>query len=374
MLDSGGRLRDRLVATTRDLMLIPSCAERPEEIQRCAEYIVNHLEILPGITIERIVHHGHITILALPQGIRTPRLLLNGHLDVVVHTDQLAYHSTIRDGRIYGPGAGDMKGQLAILLALFHDFHRAHPGCSLGLAITSDEEIGGRHGIGHLFGDLGFRCGGAIVPDGGSLNEVTVEEKGVLYLRLRTAADSAHAARPWLTDNALARLVTVLERVRVHAQAWVHAQDHWYPTCTATMLQCDNRTPNRIPEAAEALVDIRFPPPWNIAGMKEEMLSVVAGDAEVTFVGGAEATHLAPDPAYLRAIEEVTGTPARLARVDGASDARYMQPHGIPVMMSRPLVGNLHAPDEWIGIASMETFYQYCGRFITHTLTSLSAD
>ena len=368
MLDQGARLRERLVSTTRDLMLIPSSAERPEEIERCAEYIVNHLEVLEGITIERIVDHGHISILALPRGVQHPRLLLNGHLDVVVHSDKLAYHSTIRDGRIHGPGAGDMKGQLAILLALFQDFHRAHTGVSLGLAITSDEEIGGRHGVGHLFGARGFRCGGAIVPDGGSLNEVTVEEKGVLYLRLRAAADSAHAARPWLTANALARIVTVLERIRLHAHAWAHDHDFWYPTCTVTVLQCDNRTPNRIPESAEALVDIRFPPPWTLAIMRETMLGLVGDGVEATFVGGAEATHLAPDPGYLRAIEEITGSPARLARVDGASDARYLQPHGIPVMMSRPLVGNLHAPDEWISIASMETFYQYCGHYIGQTL------
>ncbi|NIO02600.1 MAG: M20/M25/M40 family metallo-hydrolase, partial [Candidatus Latescibacteria bacterium] len=91
------------------------------------------------------------------------------HLDVVSLPEGAEYRSTIRDGRLYGPGAGDMKGELAILLELFRVFHERAPGVSLGLTVTSDEERGGDYGTRFLMEQFGLRCGTAILPDGGSV-------------------------------------------------------------------------------------------------------------------------------------------------------------------------------------------------------------
>ena len=48
----------------------------------------------------------------------------------------------------------------------------------------------------------------------------------------------------------------------------------------------------------------------------------------------------------------------------GGSDARFIASRGIPVMMSRPLVGNLHAEDEWIDIQSMVKLYEIYLRYL----------
>ncbi|NIP94173.1 MAG: M20/M25/M40 family metallo-hydrolase, partial [Akkermansiaceae bacterium] len=86
-----------------------------------------------------------------------PEVLLCGHLDVVGHPDISVYRSRVADGRVYGPGAGDMKGPLAILLELFKAFHTRHEDASIGLLVTSDEESGGQAGVRHVFEDRGFR-------------------------------------------------------------------------------------------------------------------------------------------------------------------------------------------------------------------------
>jgi succinyl-diaminopimelate desuccinylase len=67
---------------------------------------------------------------------------------------------------------------------------------------------------------------------------------------------------------------------------------------------------------------------------------------------------------FLAATEEITGKPVKLIREHGGSDARFISPYGIPVVMSRPLVGNLHAEDEWIEIASMESLYRIYRRYL----------
>jgi len=52
----------------------------------------------------------------------------------------------------------------------------------------------------------------------------------------------------------------------------------------------------------------------------------------------------------------------------GGSDARFLCRHDIPVLMSRPLVGNLHAADEWIDIASMVQFHRIIARYLEERL------
>lgn len=362
--DRQPHLRDRLVALTRDLVLMPSTAEDPAARRQCYEFVRNHLEDFPGITLRDYRHADIASLLALPTAHPVPDVLLVAHLDVVAHADPTVYRTTIRDGRIIGPGAGDMKGALAILMVLFRRFHRAHPDVSLGLVVTTDEETGGEHGIGHLVRDCGLRCGLAIVPDGGSLNAITIEEKGILHLRVQTAGRSAHAARPWLGDNPLTRLVHALARLDEAFAASRVPDHHWFPTCTITTLGTENHTINRLPAEAHATLDVRFPPPHDTAAMLAQVRATLGPEIDVIPLIAAEPTHLSPDPRFAEITTAITGAATQFVRESGGSDARFFHPHGIPVLLSRPTVGNLHAPDEWIDIDSMVSYYRICATYL----------
>lgn len=369
MTDPAQRLRDRIVALTRDLILMPSHMGNPTAIRQCYEFVRNHLEAFDGISLQDYESEGVPSLVALPREHPEPEALMIAHLDVVHHADERVYRSTLEDGRIIGPGAGDMKGALAILMVLFRRFHEAHPGCSLGLAVTTDEETGGMHGVRHLVNEVGLRCGCALIPDGGSLHEITVEEKGILHLRLSTTGTPAHAARPWLGDNPLPRLTEAVDRLREDfATLATDSSDHWHPTCTVTGIDTDNDAFNRLPAEAHATLDLRFPPPHTAASMLARVENVVGDQIHVEPAIAAEPTHLLPDPRFVEITTARTDTEAQLARESGGSDARFLTPHGIPVLMSRPTVGRLHAPDEWIDINSMVTYYQICEDYLTRRL------
>ena len=367
---------DRLVSLTRDLISIQSTRHLPHEIARGFSFLRNHLEAVEGLSLREVESGGVGSLVAMPQHIDVPDVLMLGHLDVIDHPNADVYQSVVRDGRIYGPGAGDMKGQVAIILELMCDLQRRFPGLSVGLAITSDEERGGEHGARFLFNDLRLRCGLALVPDGGSLGDVTVSEKGILHVRLSATGKESHAARPWLVPNALVRLSRALVAVHDHFDAMTKPEgaspDHWYPTCSPTIGRTANDTINCIPAEAHAYLDVRFPPPHTVADMLETVRSIAGPDVDVDIVMSAEPTHLAPDSEYLRITEQVTGTPARLVRASGGSDARFIAQHGIPVILSRPRVGNLHGTDEWIDIDSMGVFYRICAQFILQRTTTRS--
>ncbi|MHC4878106.1 MAG: M20 family metallopeptidase [Planctomycetota bacterium] len=369
-MTTDGELQSRLVALTRDLILIPSTEDRPAERHHCFEFLHNHLDSLPGVRVEYFERNGHESMVARPEGIDVPDIMLCGHLDVIEHPQSDCYHSKIADGRIYGPGSGDMKGQDAILHELFCSLHSRHPGISVGLMFTSDEERGGADGVQYLLGEVGLRCGLALVPDGGSLNDVTIEEKGVLHARLRMTGHEAHGARPWLGQNAVERLMDRLVALRQHFDSfWPTAPieeqvNHWFPTCSLTIFGTPNTTPNRIPDRAEAVIDIRFPPPQTLAELRATVEDILGLECELEPLMTAEPTHLAPDPLFSEITAELTGHPVRHVKASGGSDGRFFRLYDIPVNLSRPLVGNLHAIDEWIDIASMVTYYRICERYV----------
>jgi succinyl-diaminopimelate desuccinylase len=366
-------LREQLIQLTRDLVMVPSSAERPDDIERALEIVRHHVDDLPGVGVQLYRSEGNPSIAAMPEGSPTAcDILLCAHVDVVSHGNASFYRPEVQDSRIIGPGAGDMKGQLAILISLFRAAHHLRSGLSLGLVVTSDEEVGGMHGIRHLLEDVGLRCGTAIIPDGGSIDRFPVAEKGILHLRVQIAGMAAHAARPWLGHNALQRVSHILRRLE---QAFplpetTASDEHWYPTCVPTVLQTANASINRIPPSAELLLDCRFPPPFTAEEMCARVRTLLAPKDQLEVIIAAEPSALNPDPEFLRIVSEVSGLPAREIRESGGSDGRFFAAHGIPVILSRPEVGNLHDRDEWIDIPSMLLYYRIAATYLNRRFST----
>ncbi|MEO2035127.1 MAG: hypothetical protein ABGZ35_23860 [Planctomycetaceae bacterium] len=85
MTASNVDLARRLTALTRDLILIPGTDSRPDERERCFEFVQNHLDTLEGIRFQRFESNGYTSLLATPGEIDAPTVVLCGHLDVIDH-------------------------------------------------------------------------------------------------------------------------------------------------------------------------------------------------------------------------------------------------------------------------------------------------
>lgn len=111
----------------------------------CQEILINRLEKL-GFNIERM-RFGEVDNLWARRGSTSPILCFAGHTDVVPtgpveHWDSDPFTPTIRDERLFGRGAADMKTSLAAFITAIEAFveeHHDHKG-SIALIITSDEE------------------------------------------------------------------------------------------------------------------------------------------------------------------------------------------------------------------------------------------
>lgn len=158
---------------------------------------------------------------------RAPTLLFQGHLDVVPVADQDwtqdPFAGVVHSGELWGRGAVDMKGQLAMMLAAVLELAAAgeRPAGDVLLVVLADEENGSRVGARYLaaehrelFADVGY----AIGEDGGAelhlapatLHPVVVAEKRTCWLRVTLAGPSGHASRPPPTQGASHKLHRLL--------------------------------------------------------------------------------------------------------------------------------------------------------------------
>jgi acetylornithine deacetylase len=136
-------------------------------------------------------------------------LMLNAHYDTV-GVDGMAepFSADVRDGRLYGRGAYDMKGSLAACVGAVKALIDAgrRPDGDVLIAAVADEEVaslGTAEVIAHHAVD------GAIVTEPTSL-KVCLAHKGFVWMEVRTKGRAAHGSRPELGIDANARMGRVL--------------------------------------------------------------------------------------------------------------------------------------------------------------------
>jgi acetylornithine deacetylase/succinyl-diaminopimelate desuccinylase-like protein len=161
-------------------------------------------------------------------------LLLYGHVDVATTTGQSWTHppfaGKVADGFVWGRGALDMKGGVAMMLAalLRAKAEGLRPAGDIVLAVLSDEEAGGGHGAEYLveahagrfagvryaigeFGGFSFYLGGR------RFYPVQVAEKRICWLKATVRGPGGHGALPMRggTMARLARVLRTLDRRRL---------------------------------------------------------------------------------------------------------------------------------------------------------------
>lgn len=195
--------------------------------------LVAHLErmlVAEGVTDYKVVGPSAERtnlVVRFPGRGEAPPLLLHAHSDVVPVTGQRWTHppfeGVLADGEVWGRGAIDMKGGLAMMLAaLFRLRERGErPAGDVILAVVADEEDGSGAGAGYLVENHpelfeGVRC--AIGEEGGAgielagirFHPIVVAEKRPGWLRLTLRGPGGHASRLAAPGNPMARLGAVL--------------------------------------------------------------------------------------------------------------------------------------------------------------------
>lgn len=352
-------MRDRLVQLTKDLIAIPSVSDDAAGRSAVIDFIEAFCRPLPGVHLARHESHGFPSLVAAFDAERAKDLVLNAHVDVVPARPE-QFTPEERDGRIYGRGAQDMKAAAAAFMLLLQELAESDRRPSVAWQFVTDEEIGGEDGVGHLL-KQGYSGKFFLAGEPTDLKIVN-RAKGILWLTITQTGNPAHGSRPWDGLNPIVPLAAgmhkVLERYPIPEAAI------WRTTVTPAALHSGDAH-NRVPVDAQLKLDIRRIPDES----PDEVLRFVRAcfpSAEVTVAhnGSALDTEAEDDEVakLAQSIEQVQGGPVEFYGEHFGSDARFYSEQGIPAVCFGPVGAGLHSHDEWVDIASLETFYRIMRR------------
>lgn len=333
----------------------------------CQDLIAERLSAI-GFICESMPF-GDVSNLWARRGDGGPVLCFAGHTDVVPtgpadawQTDPFA--ATVKNGKLYGRGAADMKAGLAAMVVAAERFvarYPDHPG-SLAFLITSDEEGPARDGtlkVMQALKDRGETIDWCVLGEPSSQQTlgdvVRIGRRGSLTGKLLVHGTQGHVAYPQLADNPIRRFAPVLTALL--DTTWDAGNSHFPPTSFEVVeIEGGAGAPNVIPGELRVLFNFRYSTQWSHQSLRREVETLF----EKFDIAYTLDWHLSGEPflteagqlidAVQQAVIETTGQAPELSTGGGTSDGRFISPAGAAVVELGPVNASIHKIDEHVDI------------------------
>jgi succinyl-diaminopimelate desuccinylase len=228
-------LADEVVDFAAELVRLPTVNPPGEGYEECARVIGDRLrrggcavEYLPAEgRPEHTRSHPRLNVVGSRPGRgKGPVVHFNGHFDVVPAGDGWTvdpFGGEVRDGRIWGRGAGDMKAGLAAAVYAVEALRRAgvETAGALEVSGTVDEESGGFAGVAYL-AETGRIARGrtdyVVIPEPLGADRICIGHRGVWWFEVELRGRIAHGSMPFLGVSAIDHMAALIEAVRVELQ------------------------------------------------------------------------------------------------------------------------------------------------------------
>lgn len=294
-----------------------------------------------------------------------PVFVFAGHTDVVPtgpveDWTHPPFHPVIKENRLYGRGACDMKGALAAMVLAAKKFVKVNPHLkgSIAFLITSDEEGPGTHGTEKALKtllDRGDNITYCVIGEPSTEknvgDQVRVGRRGSLHGKLKIHGKQGHVAHPHLAENAIHRSLAALDALC--KSTWDIGNEHFPPTSfQMTNLHSGTGAGNVIPGHCEATFNFRFSTAVTPDELKQQVKKLLEAhhlqfDLEWSIGGLPFLTNQGKlINATQLAIREVTELETRLSTGGGTSDGRFIAPTGAEVVELGVPFATAHQVDE----------------------------
>ena len=358
--------KKELIKLTEDLIQFKTTKDHPEEVKKCMEYIKDYFKN-DDLIIKEFVNNGKRSLYISYTDTKRSKLLLNGHIDVVP-ADEEQYSPYIRNNNIYGRGAVDMKAGVASYLLLFKELATEDIKPDMALMIVSDEETGGSDGTRYLIEDKGYSADFAMAsePGHGSIDTltITIAEKGVLWLKIKTKGISCHGSRPWLGENAIDKLIDKVNEIKSFFPETTK-DNRWKTTINIGTIKGGD-IPNKVAGSAELTLDIRYTEETSIPEILKKIKTI--SEIEVEVLMQASMMINGDDVDFINELkniaQQLSGKQVGLFKEHGASDLRFTSAKNIPSIVFGPCGNNHHGKEEYVSIQNLELYYQALKEFV----------
>ena len=330
-----------------------------------------------GFTIEHL-RYGEVDNLWATHGAGAPVLVFLGHTDVVPSgpVEQWStppFAPTIRDGRLYGRGAADMKSGVAAMTLALEAFVAAHPlhKGTVALLLTSDEEgPTNRDGVSRVveeFRRRDQRIDWCVTGEPSSRDRlgdiVRIGRRGSLSGHLRVRGVQGHVAYPDKVRNPIHLAAPALAELA--ATRWDEGNTAFPPTSfQISNIRAGTGALNVVPGELEAAFNFRFCTASTAQSLRERSEAILHRhglDFQVDWDLSGEA-FVTRDGPLRRAVEaavfEVCAITPQADTGGGTSDARFIAPLGAEVIEVGPTNASIHKIDENVALDELELLPQ----------------
>ena len=252
-----------------------------------ADHVQQRLNAAGGLVVERLGDN----VVARSQLGRNQRLVVAGHLDTVPANDNT--EPKIDGDVLWGLGAADMKGGLAVMLELATTV--TEPAVDVTWVFYTAEEVAAEdNGLGHLFDQRpDLVAGDAAIL--GEPTDATLEVgcQGTMRVQVSFLGARAHTARPWMGRNAVHRAGRLLAALEDYEERRPVIDGCEYREALQAVFVEGGVAGNVVPDRAVVTLNHRFAPDRNADEARDHVASVAApylaeGDElEVLDVAGA---------------------------------------------------------------------------------------
>ena len=356
---------------------------------RLTEYLCGMMDEA-GILYEvQEVHPGRSNVIARLEGSPgAPTVLLDVHQDTVPVDGMTIppFDPQVRDGKIYGRGASDVKGGMASMLSAFLKLNRDRPDgmATTILSLTCDEEATAT-GVAALADLWNMPNNGSQVlpspPDVAVVAEPTmldivVAHRGATRFKLRTAGRACHSSRPQDGISAIYRMARVVMLLEEYAGKLADFFEP-HPLCGPPTLSVGRieggSSINVVPDWCQIEVDRRVIPGENHQTVLEHLTNYLTErlDFEIEiqppYLNGPPLPDDNNGPlaeALMSQIEAVAGPHAKVGVPYGTHASRTAL-GGVPSVVFGPGdIAQAHTKDEWIEIEQLklaaDVYYRFC--------------
>ena len=316
---------------------------------------------------------GDVTNLWARRGAEHPVVCFAGHTDVVPTGPLGEWHSdpfvpTIRDGKLYGRGAADMKSSIAAFVVAAELFIKERPkhSGSIAFLLTSDEEGPSVDGTVRVVEALKRRnelLDYCIVGEPTSVDwlgdMLKNGRRGSLSGRLIVKGIQGHVAYPHLARNPVHELAPALAEL---AKAeWDEGNESFPPTTwQVSNIRAGTGAGNVIPGSVEVDFNFRFSTESTDESLKKRVRQVLDKhrlEYSVDWTLGAK-PFLSQNGRLAKTVQEAskrhTGRSAELSTTGGTSDARFIIEICAEVIELGPVNASIHKLNEHIGLEELE--------------------
>jgi len=337
----------------------------------CQELLAQRLKPL-GFVLEN-VRCGEVSNLWARRGSAKPVLCFAGHTDVVPTgpPDQWLsdpFSPNVREGKLYGRGAADMKSSIAAFVCAVEEFVAAHPQHqgSIALLLTSDEEGAAVDGSVRVVerlkarGELLDYCIVGEPTSVGKLGDMIKNgRRGSLSGTLIVKGVQGHVAYPHLAKNPVHLAAPALAELA--ATEWDSGNAFFPPTTwQVSNIHGGTGAANVIPGSMEVQFNFRYATASTPEALQRRVHAILDRhglDYELNWLHAA-APFLTPEgdlvAAVRGAVRAVTGAEPELSTTGGTSDGRFIIDICPQVLELGPVNASIHKLNEHIEIDALD--------------------